>query len=135
MDLSIYSPRIIPCAHCVGNSLAPSVDITVDMQANDIDNDSEHLSDTQGGDARGLGKAAVCELNQIRSEALRHIDESRFSCVSLSPPPSTPVHRHGALKLLSSQIMLCRRHGVFHRCVSLYHFHPMPPVPSLSWNV
>jgi hypothetical protein len=51
------------------------------MQANDID-DSGHLSDTRGEDVRGLGYAAVHELDQIRAEALRHIDEGSFSCVA-----------------------------------------------------
>jgi hypothetical protein len=54
------------------------------MQANNIDNDSGHLSDTQEleGDVRGLGNAAVHKLNQIRAEALRQIDEGGFSCVA-----------------------------------------------------
>jgi hypothetical protein len=59
------------------------------MQANDIE-DSGHLSDTQEGGVRGLGNAAFHELNQIRSEVLRDIDEGRFSCVAslfLSPLP------------------------------------------------
>jgi hypothetical protein len=75
------------------------------MQANNIDNDLKHLSDTQEGDVRGLGNAAVYEPNRIRAEALRDIDEGGFSCaagLSLSLSPSTPVHRHGAFKLVSS---------------------------------
>jgi hypothetical protein len=74
------------------------------MQANNIDDDSEHLSDAQEGDVPGLGNAAVHELNQIRAEGLRDIDKGGFSCVaSLSfSSPSTPVHRHGALKPVSS---------------------------------
>jgi hypothetical protein len=57
------------------------------MQANNIDNDLEHDSDTQEGDVPRLGNAAVHELNQIRAEALRDIDKGGFSCVaSLSPP-------------------------------------------------
>jgi hypothetical protein len=77
------------------------------MQANHIDNDSESehlLSDTQEGDVPRLGNAAVHELKQIRAEALRDIDKGGFSCVadpSLSSP-STSVHRHGALKKVSS---------------------------------
>jgi hypothetical protein len=73
------------------------------MQANNIDNNSEHISDTTQGDAHGPGNAAVHELNEIRAQALKDIDEFGFSCVaSLSLSPSTPVHRHGALKPLSS---------------------------------
>ena len=69
------------------------------MQANNIDSDT----DTQEGDVRELGNTAVYELNQTRTEALRHIDEGGFSCVaSLSLSPSTPVHRHCALKPVSS---------------------------------
>jgi hypothetical protein len=76
------------------------------MQTNNVDNDSERLSDTQEGDVRGLGNAAarVHELNQTRAEALRDIDKGGLSCVAgLSPSsPCTPVHRHGALKQVSS---------------------------------
>jgi PHS family inorganic phosphate transporter-like MFS transporter len=49
------------------------------MQANNIDNDLEHDSDTQEGDVPRLGNAAVHELNQIRAEALRDIDKGGFS--------------------------------------------------------
>jgi hypothetical protein len=55
------------------------------MQANNIDSDSEHLSDsTWEGDVRGLRNAAVHELNQIRAEALRDIDNLKggFSCIA-----------------------------------------------------
>jgi hypothetical protein len=53
------------------------------MQANNIDNCSEHLSDaTHGGDVPGPGNAAVHELNQIRAAALKNIDECGFSCVA-----------------------------------------------------
>jgi hypothetical protein len=52
------------------------------MQANNIDNDLKHLSDTQEGDVRGLGNAAVYEPNRIRAEALRDIDEGGFSCAA-----------------------------------------------------
>jgi hypothetical protein len=70
------------------------------MRANNIDSGSEH---TQEEDVRGIGNAAVHELNQkIRAEALRRIDEGGFSCAtSLSLFLSTPVHRHGAVKLVS----------------------------------
>jgi hypothetical protein len=67
------------------------------MQANDINNDSEHLLVTQEGDVRGL-ENTVHELDQIRAEALRDIDEGGFSCVakvSLSLSRSSPIHRHG----------------------------------------
>ncbi|KAI0279763.1 major facilitator superfamily domain-containing protein [Russula aff. rugulosa BPL654] len=50
------------------------------MPGNDIDNRSEHLSDTtHGGDVPGPASAAVYELNQIRAAALRDIDEGGFS--------------------------------------------------------
>jgi hypothetical protein len=49
------------------------------MQANNNDNDSEH---TEEGDVPGIGNPAVHELNQIRAEALRNIDEGGFSCVA-----------------------------------------------------
>jgi len=52
------------------------------MHASNIDNESDHLSDTQEGDVPGLGNAAVHELNQIRAEALRKIDEGGFSCAA-----------------------------------------------------
>lgn len=75
------------------------------MQANDIDNDSERLSDVRGGDVPGFGNAVVHELSRIRAEALRDIDERGFSCVtslSFSSPSMPPVHRHGVLKPVSS---------------------------------
>jgi hypothetical protein len=69
------------------------------MQANDGDNDSEHLPGTQErpqGGARGAGlppvinNATVHELNQIKTEALRDINEGGFSCVtSLSLLPAS----------------------------------------------
>ena len=52
------------------------------MQANNIDNDSGNISDTQGGDVPRLGNAAVHELKQTRAAALRDIDEGHFSCVA-----------------------------------------------------
>ena len=55
------------------------------MQANDTDNDSGYFSDTQEGDVPSLGNDVVVtvhELKQIRAEALRHIDEGGFSCVT-----------------------------------------------------
>jgi hypothetical protein len=47
---------------------------------------------------------------------------------SLSLSLFTPVYRHAALKPITSQIMLCRRRGVFHGRVRLpsHHFHAVP---------
>ena len=66
------------------------------MQANDGESDSEHLPDTQEGPEGGIrgaglpavvNNATVYELNQIKTEALRDINEGGSSCVtSLSLP-------------------------------------------------
>ena len=61
------------------------------MEANNINNDPEHLSDGgHGGDVPGLGNAAVHELNEIRLAALRNIDEGGFSCVTVLSSPLLP---------------------------------------------
>ena len=55
------------------------------MQANNIDNCPEHLSDSThgpGGDVPEPENAAVHELNQTRAAVLSNIDEGGFSCVA-----------------------------------------------------
>jgi hypothetical protein len=58
------------------------------MQTNDGDSNLEHLSDIQEGAVRGAGllpvnnNATVHELNQIKTKALRDIDDGGFSCVT-----------------------------------------------------
>lgn len=59
------------------------------MQANRGDGDSDDFSDTHEGDVRGAGPPgpvnnhnAAHELDQIRTDALRDIDEGGFSCVA-----------------------------------------------------
>ena len=58
------------------------------MQTNDDDSDSGHLRDFREGSVRGAGlppvnnDAMVCELDQIKTEALRDIDDGSFSCVT-----------------------------------------------------
>jgi hypothetical protein len=64
------------------------------MQANDGDSDSDYRSGTHEGGGPGApanNNAAVHELNRIRSEALRDIDEGGFSCVASLSLPSTCV--------------------------------------------
>jgi hypothetical protein len=71
------------------------------MQANNIDNASEN-SQEENVCGNGNLNAAAHELNQIRADALRRIDEGGFSCVAgLSLSLFTPVHHHGVLQLVS----------------------------------
>jgi hypothetical protein len=76
------------------------------MPTNDDDSDSEHFPDIHHdeGAVRGAGllpvnnNATVHELDQIKTKALRDIDDGGFSCVT-SPPLSSACSQ--CLKLLS----------------------------------
>jgi hypothetical protein len=54
---------------------------SIDMQANNIDNASEN-SQEENVCGNGNLNAAAHELNSIRADALRRIDEGGFSCVA-----------------------------------------------------
>lgn len=78
------------------------------MQADRADGDADSFSDTHEGDVRGAGPpgpvnnvAAAHELDQIRSDALRDIDEGGFSCVASLSVPVFRLLTHRALKLVS----------------------------------
>jgi hypothetical protein len=89
------------------------------MQAHDSDTDSSEGGAGGAGQPPANNVAAIHALNEMRAAALRDIDEAGFSCVA-SLSPSFAWLLTVRLKRVSSEIMLCRRHWVFHGCVSIH---------------
>jgi hypothetical protein len=97
---------------------------SIAMQAHDSASDTDSSEGGVGGAGQPPANnvAAIHALNEMRAAALRGIDEAGFSCVA-SFSPSFARLLTVRLKRISSEIMLCRRHWVFHGCVSTHWFH------------